>query len=76
MRDQPANLPMAAIGGPVSKFNPPVPVRAWVCLPRQGYVQLDGVATEYSPTAGHVRYIDPNGRTGMVWLWAGAITRR
>lgn len=76
MRDRPIDLPVAAIGGPVRTLAEPISVRVWVCLPREGYVQVDGRARAYSPTAGKIEFTDRHGRTGDVWVWAAAIQRR
>lgn len=76
LRALPPDLPMAALGGPITRLPEPLPVQAWVLFPRTGYVRVDGEATAYTPRAGHIRFHDEDGRTGSVWVWANAITRR
>lgn len=74
VRDRPVDLPPRAVGMAVRTVEQPVPVHAWVCLPRRGYVEVEGYAV-YSPRAGRVRFVDDKGLAGLVCLWAAAITR-
>ena len=51
-------------------------VHVWVVRVRHGWVRLEGVATAYTPVAGHVRYTDEHGGEDVAWVWAVAIRRR
>jgi len=53
-----------------------VAVHVWVVRVRHGWVRLEGVATAYTPVAGHVRYTDEHGGEDVAWVWAVAIRRR
>lgn len=76
LRDFALGLPARAIGSEVRRLDPPVPVRAWIPLPRQGWTQLDGQADAWTSLAAHVLYEDEHGRVGTVWVWANAVVRR
>ena len=76
MRDWATDVPLAARGTPVKDMDPPVPVTFWVHVSGEGYVQLQGRATAYTSTAGHIAYTDEHGRESNVWVWASAIRRR
>lgn len=75
MRDGALTLPLVAHGLPITRLDSPIPVRVWVPRARHGWVQLDGRATAYTAVAAFVEYVDEHGRTGQVWVWAGAVTR-
>lgn len=76
MRDWATDVPLAARGAPVKDLDPAVPVRFWAHVSGEGYIQMQGRATAYTPISGHVVYTDEHGREGSVWAWASAITRR
>lgn len=76
LRDGANSLPFAAYGQPTTRLDTPIPVRVWVPRDRpHGWKQLDGLATAYTSVAVAVDYVDEHGRTGHVWVWAGAVTR-
>lgn len=76
MREAAETLPPLAIGGPIRELEVPIPVIAWLSLPRQGPTRLEAEAIAWTQRAGHLRYRDQHGREGNVWVWANAIERR
>jgi hypothetical protein len=75
LSEQAYSLGPAQYGGPVTRPDPPLPVRAWIHT-RTGHEAVDGVAVAWTSRAVRVRYADGHGREGFVWVWANAVARR
>ncbi|KAE8763921.1 hypothetical protein [Georgenia thermotolerans] len=75
LSEQAHSLGPAQHGGPVTRPDEPLPVRAWIHT-RRGHEAVDGVAVAWTQRAVRVRYTDGHGREGYAWLWANAVTRR
>lgn len=75
MRDAAHNLPLKAIGGPMTVASHPIPVHAWIFDRRDGDQCVDAVATAWTPKAVRVDRVDQHGRAGQLWVWANAVTR-
>lgn len=76
MREAAETLPPRAIGEPIHELETPIPVTAWLSIPRQGPTRFEAEAIAWTPRAGRVRYHDQHGREGHAWVWANAIERR
>jgi hypothetical protein len=77
MRDMPDQAPAkqrdsARVVRPLT----PLPVRVWVVQRQTGAFEAEGLAVAWTQRQVEVRYCDPHGREGFVWVWAGAVTRR
>ncbi|QAY69066.1 hypothetical protein [Xylanimonas protaetiae] len=60
----------------VTRPETPLPVRVWVTQRQTGTFEADGLAVAWTDRQVEVRYDDPHGREGFVWVWASAVTRR
>lgn len=77
LRDYAEDAPeLARRGVAVVRPDEPIPVRAWVKQRQTGEAHVDGDAIAWAGRQVQVRYLDPNGREGWVWLWADAVERR
>jgi hypothetical protein len=54
----------------------PLPVWVWLVLRKGGDYRAKGEALKWTKDQVWVRYIDPIGREGFVWVWANAVQRR
>ena len=76
LRDAAAGAPEAQRRGQrVVEPSDPIPARAWIQARESGEVQVDAFVIGWTERQIHVRYLDPHGREGFVWLWATAVTR-
>lgn len=83
---EPVPSGLAAQGAPSEARRPqretrpeaPIPVWVWMVLgmnSHQSY-RAQGEAVAWTEDQVWVRYIDPQGREGFVWVWANAVQRR
>lgn len=76
MRDSAMGAPgKARTGQREVRTSEPVPVWVWLIL-RTGDYRAKGEALGWTEDQVWVRYIDPIGREGFVWVWANAVCRR
>lgn len=77
LRDYAEDAPeLARRGVAIVRPEEPIPVHAWIKQRQTGEARVDGEAIAWAGRQVQVRYLDPNGREGWVWLWADAVERR
>ncbi|WP_425956135.1 hypothetical protein [Xylanimonas sp. McL0601] len=77
VRDSPEEAPRRQRdSAQVTRPETPLPVRVWVTQRQTGAFEADGLAVAWTDRQVEVRYSDPHGREGFVWVWANAVTRR
>lgn len=77
MRDWAEDAPaLARRGLRIVRPDEPIPVYAWICQRQIGEARVRGEVIAWAGVQVHVRYMDPRGREGWVWLWAQAVERR
>ncbi|GHH69563.1 hypothetical protein GCM10017772_14720 [Promicromonospora soli] len=54
----------------------PIPVWVWLVLREAGDYRAKAEALAWTNDQVSVRYIDPLGREGFVWVWANAVQCR
>ncbi|MFD2793835.1 hypothetical protein ACFS27_09800 [Promicromonospora vindobonensis] len=54
----------------------PLPVWVWLVLSNRGDYRAKAEALAWTEAQVWVRFIDPIGREGFVWVWANAVQRR
>lgn len=54
----------------------PVPVWVWLILASGGDYRAEAEALGWTEDQVWVRYIDPIGREGFVWVWANGVRPR
>lgn len=64
-----------AIWQAVSRPGHALAVQAWIIDARGRDVEITGAAIAWTSRTVHVRYTDPYGREGTVWVWASAVSR-
>lgn len=58
------------------KAGEPIPVWVWLVLSNRGDYRAKAEALAWTEDQVWVRFIDPIGREGFVWVWANAVRRR
>jgi hypothetical protein len=62
-------------GHPVSSQAESIPVRAWITWQDGESEQVEGVVTEWTTRAVHVRWKSGHRISHEAWVWVGAVER-
>lgn len=75
-RQRARSLAPKQTGTEITHASDPIDVRVWITTVSGDDLEIDAVATSWTPRAVQVQYLDQHGRMDSAWVWAGAVTRR